>query len=135
MSTTTTTPAVNEDQTSRAEKIAWRAGAIAGVTLALVTIPLRAFADGPFIPVKPDPNAPGAKALSQLASYVLTYVMYAALIGALGSLIAMAVGKGIGEHRAVQGGKTGLLISIAVAFLSGIITTILNAAWAAGSQG
>lgn len=132
----TTTPALIEDQTSRAEKIAWRAGAIAGVTLALVTIPLRAFADpGPFIPVKPDPNAPGAKALSQLASYVLTYVMYAALIGALGSLIAMAVGKGIGEHRAVQGGKTGLLISVAVAFLSGIITTILNAAWAAGTQG
>ena len=51
---TSTTPA----EMSRAEKIAWKAGMIAGVTLALVTIPVRAMADpGPFIPVKPDANA------------------------------------------------------------------------------
>jgi Family of unknown function (DUF6112) len=129
---TSTTPA----ETSRAEKLAWKTGAIAGIVLALVAIPVRAFADpGPFIPVKPDMNAPGAKALSQLAAYVLTYVMYAALIGALGSLVALAIGKGIGEHRAVQGGKTGLLISVGVAFLAGMITTVLNSAWVAGSQG
>ena len=129
---TSTTPA----EMSRAEKIAWKAGMIAGVTLALVTIPVRAMGDpGPFIPVKPDANAPGAKALGQLTAYVLTYVMYAALLGAFGSLIALAGGKFFGEHRVVQGGKTGLVIAILVAFLAGMITTILNSAWAAGSQG
>jgi hypothetical protein len=135
MTTTTPRPAGQPAPIGRAEKFAWQAGGIAGVTAGIVfASAARAFA-GPFVPVAPDPNAPGAKALNQLASYVMTWVLDAAVIGALGALIALVFGKILGEHQVVKIGKTGLLIAIGIAFISGMITTILNAAWTAGTQG
>jgi len=133
----TTTPRTAElpAPIGRAQKIAWQASGIAGATTGLLFLTAaRAFA-GPFVPVAPDPNAPGAKALNQLMSYIMTWVLDAAVIGALGALIALVIGKIMGEHQVVKIGKTGLLIAIGVAFLSGMITTILNAAWTAGTQG
>jgi len=135
MTTTTPRTAGQPAPIGRAEKIAWQVGGIAGVTTGLVFMSAaRAFA-GPFVPVAPDPNAPGAKALNQLMSYVMTWVLDAAVIGALAALIALVIGKVMGEHQVVKIGKTGLLIAIGVAFISGMLTTILNAAWTAGTQG
>jgi uncharacterized membrane protein YebE (DUF533 family) len=65
----------------------------------------------------------------------MQWVLEIAVIGALGALIAMVVGKLIGEHQVTKIGKTTLLIAIGIAFISGMITTILNAAWTAGTQG
>lgn len=135
MTTTTPKTAGQPAPIGRAEKIAWQAGGVAGVTAGIVfASAARAFA-GPFVPVAPDPNAPGAKALNQLTSYVMQWVLEIAVIGALGALIAMVVGKLIGEHQVTKIGKTTLLIAIGIAFISGMITTILNAAWTAGTQG
>ena len=132
----TTTPRTTGRPTpiGRAEKIALKAGGIAGTTAGIVFMSAaRAFA-GPFVPVPPDPNAPGAKALNQLTSYIMQWLLDLAMIGALGGLIAMIVGKIIGEHQVTKIGKITLLISILVAFIAGMITTILNIAWTAGTQ-
>jgi hypothetical protein len=132
---TITTPEPGVVETSRTKKLAWRVGAIASVTAGIVFVSAaRAFA-GPFVPVQPDPNAPGAKALNQLTQYVLTWVLDIAVIGAFASLIAMVGGKIFGEHAVTKIGKTGLITAIAVAALAGGMTAILNAAWVAGSQG
>lgn len=131
MTTSTLTP-----DPSRVTTIVRRTIAITGATMVLVTTSAaRAFADGPFIPVKPDPNAPGLKGLGQAVAWLASYAMYAAMGAAVLSVIALFVGKAIGEHRMVQGGKTGLLVTVVGAFALGILATVLNAAYNAGAQG
>ena len=129
MSTTPTT------LDSRAGKIAWRVGAGIGLAAVIVTATASHAYAGPFTQPTPDPNAPGASALKTLTNQVMTYVFSAVVLGFFASLVSMLVGKIFHEPRVVTAGKNGVLISIGVAFIAGLATAILNAAFDAGAKG
>jgi len=91
--------------------------------------------NGPFPPVGFDPNAPGLSSIQALINTIGTYTLYAAIGGALVSLLILAIGPAAGFHQASRIGKIGLIISVLVAFALGIISVVLNAAFRSGAGG
>jgi len=91
--------------------------------------------NGPFPPVGFDPNAPGLSSIQSLINTIGSYTLYAAIGGALISLLILAIGPAAGFHQASRVGKMGLIISVAVAFALGIISVVLNAAFRSGAGG
>lgn len=93
-------------------------------------------APAPPIP-RPDPgaagDAPGVEGMQELVNVISLYVLIGAVIGGLASALVMAFGSAVSD-RLPEKGKMGLLISIAAAFLCGLIWGAVTWAYNAGNE-
>ena len=64
-------------------------------------------------------GAPGGQQLGQIINYIAFYALLACAAGFLASSIVWALGSRTGNYGAAQGGKTGVITTVGVAFLVG----------------
>lgn len=76
--------------------------------------------------VTPNPGAPGGTQLNDIINYIAFYAELACAAGFLASAIVWALGSRTGNYGAAQGGKTGVVTSVGVAFLVGAAAAIIN---------
>lgn len=111
-----------------------RAVAIAAASLTMLTVSQLARAEeNPFPQPEFDPNAPGVEGFTSLAGAISTYTAIGAVVAFVLSLLIAVIGPPLGFQRAGTVGKIGMLVSVGVAFLLGMVSVILNFAYNAGS--
>lgn len=81
--------------------------------------------------IVPDPNAPGLKGIQKGTNELAMYALIACGIGAVASLILIAAAKGVHLERLHTRGKEGFVVAIIGAFVVGIVSALLNAAYSA----
>ncbi len=76
--------------------------------------------------VRPNAGAPGGTQLGDIINYIAFYAELACAAGFLAAAIVWALGSRTGNYGAAQGGKTGVVTSVGVAFLVGAAAAIIN---------
>jgi hypothetical protein len=77
-------------------------------------------------------HAPGAKGIQSAINVIAVYTLLACLAGFLLGGAIWAIGGRIGNEHTSVGGKTGMVISVGVAFLVGGAAAILQFAYGLG---
>ena len=76
--------------------------------------------------ITPNGNAVGAAQIQEIINSVALYAELGCAAGFLASAIVWAVGGKVGNYGAAQGGKTGVVVAVGVAFLVGAAAAIIN---------
>ena len=86
------------------------------------------------VTVTPNTSLPGSNAIMNLIGGLDYFVIALAVLGALLSAGAMAIGNHSSNGRLADRGKTGLITAIVVAVIAGSIAAIINFAVATGGK-
>ncbi len=86
------------------------------------------------VTVSPNTSLPGSTTIMSLIGGLDYFVIALAVLGALLSAGAMAIGNHSSNGRLADRGKTGLITAIVVAVIAGSIAAIINFAVATGGK-
>jgi hypothetical protein len=78
--------------------------------------------------ITPDQNAPGGHKIQAGTNKIAFYALLAAGLGAVLSLMMIAVAKGLHLERLSNRGKEGFVVAIGAVFIIGIVGQLLTAA-------
>jgi hypothetical protein len=79
--------------------------------------------------IKPDPSAPGVAQIQKATNIGAEYALLGAGLGLVLCVAAIAVSKGLHLERLHQRGKEGVIVALGAAFVIGLATALLNAAY------
>ncbi len=104
--------------------------AFAPVTVIVLTVPSGALAAGGYtFNIHPDASAPGVKGIEHATNIGAMYALLGAGLGAVLSILMIAVSKGLHLERLHTRGKEGFIVSLGSAFAIATVTAFLNAAY------
>jgi hypothetical protein len=79
--------------------------------------------------IKPDASAPGITQIQHATNIGAEYALLGAGLGFVLCVAAIAVSKGLHLERLHQRGKEGVIVALGAAFVVGLATALLNAAY------